>query len=94
MAVTVALIKRLTKVPTTYYAGYRDYRAKGVLSYQEDAGEEETYIWGRVADEHYQQHDVGVSLSAETGNPKWFRCTRPPRASDSRSKWVTGVGRP
>ena len=81
MAVTVALIKRLTKAPTTYYAGYRDYRAKGVLSFQEDEGEEETYIWGRVADEHYQQHDVGVALNPETGNPKWFRCT----CSDAQS---------
>jgi len=75
MAITIALIKRLTKAPTTYYAGYRDYRAKGVISFQEDAGEEETYIWGKVADEHYQQHDVGVALNPETGNPKWFRCT-------------------
>lgn len=75
MAITVALIKRLTKSPTTYYAGYRDYRARGVTSCQEDVGEEETYIWGKVTDERYQQHDVGVALNPETGNPKWFRCT-------------------
>lgn len=75
MAVTIALIKRLTKSPTTYYAGYRDYRAHGVTSCQEDTGEEETYVWGKVTDERYQQHDVGVALNPETGNPKWFRCT-------------------